>query len=247
MTSIKLFCLPYAGGSAAIFNKWNAYLHDSIELRPIELAGRGRRIHHPLYENLAEAVDDVFNLIKKELDGSQYALFGHSMGSIITYQLAQKIKENELYRPSHIFFSGRGAPHIREKEDKQYHLMSDAEFKKELLELGGTPAELFQHPELLQLLLPLLKRDFKISETQLHNGKIVPLDSDITVFVGKDEYLSYEQCNGWKQHTSRHCRILYFEGGHFFLNHETKALVTLINGTLTEKEFARLRSPQLSH
>ena len=91
MKKIKLFCFPYAGGSAAAYNKWRQYLDKHIELRPVELAGRGRRIYDPLYQSIEEAVDDVYQLISPELAKGPYAFFGHSMGGIIAYELAYKI------------------------------------------------------------------------------------------------------------------------------------------------------------
>lgn len=217
-----------------VYNKWKQYLNAEVELLPIELAGRGSRMKEPCYESLPEAIDDCFQMIKKEITHSPYAFFGHSMGSMIAYGLAQKIRDYNLPRPSHIFFSGRGAPHIKKRNDKKYHLMNDQEFKKELIELGGTSPDLFKHPELLKLFIPVLRKDFKIVETYVPAAAIHALDNDITIFTGKDDDISYEQCVGWKLHTNRLCRIHYFEGDHFFLNTQTAALIKIINNTLTE-------------
>lgn len=217
-----------------IFNKWKQYLGSELELRPVELSGRGSRIKEPCYESLAEAVDDVFQLIKDDIRHEPYALFGHSMGSMIAYGLAQKIRDYNLLPPMHIFFSGRGAPHVKKRNDKKYHLMNEQDFKKELIALGGTPPDLFKHPELLNLFLPVLRKDFKIVETYVHSDSIRPLDTNITIFLGKDDDISYEQCVGWKKHTTRLCSIHYFEGDHFFLNSQTASLVKIINDTMSE-------------
>lgn len=61
---IKLFCLPYGGGSAYSYLKWKSNLADLIELCPVELAGRGKRFHEPYYSNIDEAVDDVYKQIE---------------------------------------------------------------------------------------------------------------------------------------------------------------------------------------
>jgi surfactin synthase thioesterase subunit len=231
MSRIKLFCFPYAGGTSAIFNKWKQYLDPQIEFRPIELSGRGKRIHEPLYKDLSEVIEDVFQIIKEEISRSQYALFGHSMGGMISYELAQKIRNTGNNQPLHIFFSGRSAPHVNREGDKKYHLMNDDLFKKEIMELGGTPPEFFKHPELLELFLPLLKNDFRIAETEIHAREVHPLDGNITVLVGEEDDLSGE-CDGWKKHTKRLCSIHYFKGGHFFLHNEAQPIVKLINNTL---------------
>src|SRR5215831_8066939 len=122
MGKILLFCFPYAGGSAAVFNKWNQYLDPNIELVPVELAGRGRRIHEALYKDVAAITEDVFNIVNEKIAGAPYALFGHSLGSMIAYELGQKIRDLCLLPPIHIFFSGRSAPHLKREDKKIYHL-----------------------------------------------------------------------------------------------------------------------------
>jgi surfactin synthase thioesterase subunit len=231
METVTLFCLPYAGGSSLIFNKWEQFLDPRVKLRPVELAGRGKRIFDPYYKNIDEAVEDVLNSIRKELGESNYALFGHSMGSSICYKLAQKIQNENLFLPLHLFFSGRRAPHLKRTDEKMYHLMSDDIFKKEIRELGGTPPEFFDHPELMALFLPLLKNDFRIAELD-QPVSIRPLDCDISVFLGKDDDLSDEECSSWRHHTRRCCTLQYFNGGHFFLHQEAEQLVSIINQQL---------------
>ena len=154
------------------------------------------------------------------------------MGGIIAYELAYKIRDNNLPEPFHIFISGRGAPHVPDKDDEQYHLLPDDEFREKIVELGGTPKEFFDHPELLEVLLPMLKSDFKIAETYKHNGEVKPLSYDITVFIGKDEEVSAEQMHGWREHTGKVCSIYYFEGEHFFIHEQTEKIVNIINTTL---------------
>jgi len=232
MTTIKLFCIPYAGGSAVIFNRWKHFIDAKIEIIPIELAGRGKRINEPLYKDVREVIEDVYRIISKELNGLPYAMFGHSMGSMISYQLGQKFRNNHYPKPQHMFFSGRSAPHIKRMDEKKYHLLDEEEFKRAIITLGGTPPEFFDHPELLEVFLPMLKNDFKLAETEIQNGEIHPLDCNISVFLGKDEDLTTEQCDGWKRHTKKLCNIHYFEGGHFFLHDEMEQIVKIINNTL---------------
>ena len=232
MNKIKLFCFPYAGGSSVLFYKWKQYLNNEIELMPIELAGRGKRINEPLFTDVPAVINDVYEIVSNRINGSPFALFGHSMGGMISYQLCQKLREMNYPLPMHVFFSGRSAPHIKRPDEKKYHLLEEEEFKKEVINLGGTPPEFFDHSELLEVFLPLLKNDFKLAEADIHNGEIHPLDINISVFLGKDEDLTTEQCDGWKKHTKKLCSIHYFEGGHFFLNDETEQIVRLVNNTL---------------
>lgn len=230
----NLFCFPYAGGSSAVFNKWRQYLDKRIEMFAVELAGRGRRIYDPLYDSIEEAVEDVYKIVSGLSDGTPYAIFGHSMGGIITYELAQKIRALKQPPPLHIFFSGRGAPHVPRDNDKMFHKMPEKEFKKEIIDLGGTPKEFFEHPELIDVLLPTLRSDFKIAETYEKSKDIKPLDYDITIFIGKEEEVTAEQMHGWKEHTNKVCTVHYFEGKHFFINEKIEKIVKIINRTLLD-------------
>lgn len=235
---IKLFCFPYAGGSANIYHQWAPFLGDEIELRPVELAGRGRRIGESLYNDLNDALEDVFGLIHQEIRESPYMLFGHSMGAMIAYELAQKIRQQGLPDPVHLFFSGKGALHVERTDEQKYHLLDEKTFKKEVIKLGGTSPEFFEHPELLQLFLPLLKNDFKIAETYKPIRSIQEFHQDITVLLGRDDDLNQTQCEEWVKHTAQSCYFHYFEGGHFFINNKTQEIVRIIHDVLHQNTFS---------
>lgn len=233
---MKLFCFPYAGGSSAVFNQWKNYISPNIEIIAIELAGRGKRIHEPHYKDFNAVIDDVFSLIIDEIKGNDdYAFFGHSMGAKIAYELTQEILSKGLPAPSHVFFSGRGAPYVLGDDEKEYHKLPDEEFKKEILNLGGTPKEFFDHPELLEVFLPMLKNDFKLAARDISGKEIKPLPFDITVFLGKDEELTPEQIDSWKKYTIENCTIHYFNGGHFFINEKVEEVIRKINNTVQLK------------
>lgn len=234
MQKIKIFCFPYAGGSAVIFNNWKPFFDSRIEFVPVELAGRGKRINESLYPNVSDAIDDVFEIIKPVIGSIPYALYGHSMGGMISYELAQRIVQKNLPPPVHLFISGRGAPHIIREDDKKYHLMSEEIFRKEIIELGGTPPEFFEHPELIEVFLPMLRNDFRLAETELNNGEINPLNCNITAFFGEDEDLTSEQCLEWEKHTKKTFKPYYFKGGHFFIHNEIKQIVGLMNSAILD-------------
>lgn len=238
MSVVKLFCLPYAGGSAAIFSKWKRYLNvnNGVELVPLELSGRGRRILEPLYADLLEATEDLYQMIKVEIVDSSYAFFGHSLGGLLVYELAQKIKQADLRQPLHLFFSGRSAPNIERHKEEKFYLMNDSDFKQKVIELGGTSTEFFDHPELIDLFLPLLRNDFRLAETNLTERKVDPFSCDISVFLGKrDDEITAEQADAWKVHTKGRCSLHYFNGDHFFLHNEVAEISELINIVLTKQ------------
>ena len=250
MKRVKLFCFPYAGGSSAVYANWKDDLHPCIHVYPVELAGRGRRIIEPFYNSMDEAAEDVIRMIKYDLSDAPYAFFGHSLGAGLAYHVAQKIRSKLYPQPLHVFFSGRGAPHILRKDRLPYHTLPEDEFREKVMELGGTPEEFFQQPELLEILLPILRADFKISwgfnkHYSDKADKIKPLNCNITVFMGNEDDVKPEQIRGWRLHSSQTCTIHSFEGGHFFLNHqkEKQEMLKLMNQTLLEIAHRRILIP----
>lgn len=232
MTRVKLFCFPYAGGAAASYSRWRQYLDRDVDFRPIELAARGRRMREANYRNIDEAVVDVFNIIRKDLVSGPYVLYGHSMGTMISFELAYKIRDNQLPMPQHIILSGRAAPHVPREGKRRLHDLPDDQFKKQMLEMGGTPKEFFEHPELLEVFLPLLKGDFTLTETYTHPPKNKPLDVDFTILSGKKDEDTPEELEEWRIHTSGRCDIHHFEGDHFFIHDEIEKVMGIINTVL---------------
>jgi len=152
MKKIKLFCFPYAGGLAHSYNKLKRYLGDNIEQVPIEYAGHGRRIKEPFYEDMSKAVSDTFNFVCNNIDDEHYSFFGHSMGGLIAYETCHKLIEAKYKEPLHLFISGRLPPHIKKESDNISHL-PDKEFIEEILKIGGTPKEVFENQDLINMLL----------------------------------------------------------------------------------------------
>lgn len=228
---IKLFCVPYAGGSAAVYSTWQKYLSPSIQVYPVELSGRGRRFREKLNNNIQQVVDDIYENIKDEIESTNYALFGHSMGNLIVFELAHKLKEMKHKAPVHIFFSGRSAPDI-EREYEGIYKMPDDEFAEEILSLGGTPEEVFKNKTLANIFIPILKADYETIETYEYKEKSNKLGVDITVLYGKQDALNKSSMEEWRNHTSQNCKIYSFDSGHFFINDKKEEVLNIINDTL---------------
>ncbi|AMR06081.1 thioesterase II family protein [Bacillus thuringiensis] len=234
MQKIRLFCLPYAGGSSYAFGKWNPHLHPSIDLVPIELPGRGRRINEPLISNYKEMVNDIFEAIKNELDDLPYVLFGHSMGSLLAYELVYKILESNKKMPISIIFSGAEPPKLRKQ--KVISTLPDEEFIEEILAIGGTPKNIFSNKELAGIFISILRYDFQLIESYIPED-YNPLDIDVVIFYGRqDDSTSFTTLQEWKNHTTRACNIIAFEGGHFFIHDNEREVVKAINRLGTSSE-----------
>lgn len=233
MKKIRLYCLPHAGAIANVYMGWKKYIHPSIEIWPIEMPGRGSRLDVPFYGSIAEAVDDVYNMIEKDIEHVPYAIYGHSMGSIIGFELCHKLEQQNCNPPIHAFFSGRNAPHISSGEDKKIYNLQDKEFVAEILKLGGTSLKVFEHEELKGLFLPIIRNDYKICEEYVYADK-GKLNCNISILYGKDDDMTADEINQWKQHAKNECKIYEFAGGHFFINDYTENVVRIINNSLAE-------------
>lgn len=229
---IKLVCLPYAGGSASAFAPLKKHLTDEIDFQTIEYPGRGCRHQETFYRSIADAAADIAGKIS--LFGGSYAILGHSLGGLIGYETCRLLQTGGAKMPEHLFVSGKQAPHIMIKE-KQVHEMPDEDFKREVMELGGTPEEVFQHPELSGYYLPILRADFRISELYRHRESAQLKGLPLTVLGGDRDVITPLQLAEWKRHTTGDFRVMMFSGGHFFINHNFKAVAAVINQALAEK------------
>lgn len=180
---IKLFCIPYAGGNAALYFKWLLFLSKDIVLCPIELAGRGRRMNDSFYNDVAEAAKDLASLIALQLkEGELYAIYGHSLGSILAYETYYFLLKMGIHTPCHMFFSGRKAPQNMESKIDCY-LKSDEEFLDDVYAYGGNTKEALQDKRLLQIFLPILREDIYLAETFNYKKKAEKIACDITIIM----------------------------------------------------------------
>lgn len=232
MKKVKLFCLPYAGGSATVYNKFKALLEEKIDLQPIELAGRGKRYNEPFYSDVNEAINDVTKLIYNKIKDCSYAVFGHSMGCLLAYEVIYKLKQLGCRDPEHVFLSGRCPPHLVNIQTK-YHVLPDDQFKEYILQIGGTSKEVFETQELCNIFIPVLKADYKIVEEYVYVSRDFRLDCPITALNGiKDHSTPFSKMLEWKNYSNKDCRNYQFDGGHFFIHTQMEKVIELINSSL---------------
>lgn len=221
--SPRLFCFPYAGGSAYMYRPWTAYAGDELDLYGVELPGRGDRFGEPAFGSLRQLIPVLADHLTPAL-GSNFAFFGHSMGALIIFELTRELVKRGLPPPLCLFVSGRPAPHLSRRRSPR-HMLSDTAIIAELRELGGTPVEVLENAELLNLVLPMLRADFAVCETYVCPEE-APLKIPIQVFAGADDTeTNQEELDGWSRHTRDFRGISKYPGGHFFLHAHAAELV----------------------
>ena len=227
--SLSLYCLPYAGGNAWAYRPLAEALPGGIEVRGVELPGRGRRAREPLCTSLEALADDVHAQLRAELVDRRYALFGHSMGATLAYLCALRIRRDALPLPSALILSGAAAPWARVPQRR--HLLPRDDFLAMLGELGGVPPEILQHQELIDYFEPVLRADFAAVE-DWRPGAHDPLPIPLIVLRGRDDDVSAEQAGAWSRASSAACTVYAFEGGHFFINAQCGAIAARIAASL---------------
>lgn len=219
---LRLFCFPYAGGGASAFRTWPEGLPLNVEVYAVQPPGRESRLKEPLFDRLLPLVDALAQALRPYMN-MPFAFFGHSLGTLMSFELARKLRRQNAPGPLHLFVAGRCAPQILDP-DPPVHELPEPEFVEELRRLNGTPEPVLQHPELMTLLLPTLRADFAINETYVYQDE-EPLDCPISAFGGlEDQEVSRDDLAAWRVHTRGNFRLQVFPGGHFFL-HTARSLL----------------------
>jgi len=203
-------------------------MENVVNVIPIDLPGRGSRITEPLLQDINSMVNDIFNQIKKDLY-LPYAFYGHSMGTILGCLLTRQIINANLPYPAHLFFTGRKAPSI--PENKVLHLLPKEDFIKKLKEYDGTPNEILDNVDIMELFEPVIKADFKAVETYSYKAQ-QPFDIPVTIMVGIDEGITCEEIMKWQDETTKKISTKQFPGNHFFIFENNKEICSEITETL---------------
>ncbi|MEW5989007.1 MAG: alpha/beta fold hydrolase [Chloroflexota bacterium] len=223
---LRLFCFPFAGGSAMAYRAWPEELPAAIEVCAVQLPGRESRLREApatslpnLIPTLTDALSPYFTL--------PFAFFGHSMGALIGFELARYLRKMKRPGPVHLFYSGHRAPQLPDP-DPPLHVLPEPQFVTAIRNFNGTPEAVLQHPELMQLVLPILRADFTLVETYTYQPD-EPLNCPISALGGvQDKDATREELDALRQQTRRAFSLRMFAGDHFYLNDQRTALLKAV-------------------
>ncbi len=227
---LRLFCFPYAGGNAHVFRDWQRPFAPEIDVCLVHLPGRARRAGERPYTVMQPLVQELADVIRNKVDG-RFAFFGHSMGALISFELARELRRRDQHGPAHLFLSAYEAPTVVRALPHTFNL-PEQELLAAIKNLNGTPKEFFEYPEIQSLLLPLLRADFELTDTYSYAAES-PLACGITVYGGEqDERATVKNLDPWRLQTSAECEIRVFPGGHFFIESQKAEFLRILRQDL---------------
>jgi medium-chain acyl-[acyl-carrier-protein] hydrolase len=213
---LRLFCFPYAGGGASLFYTWPRALPPEVEVCAVQLPGREGRLSEKPFSDVRPLVDTLAEALTPWMD-RPFAFFGHSNGALMAFELTRRLRRDGRRGPVHLFVSGRPAPQTPLR-DPPVHGLPEPEFLQELRRFKGTPEEILQNAEIMEILSPMLRADFAISETYQYYDER-PLAVPISAYGGRqDGEVPEPDVEAWREQTSGAFHMRMFPGDHFFLN-----------------------------
>ena len=228
---VKLFCFPHAGASSALFNTWKSRFPTEIQLVSLDYPGHGSRYDEPLLSNIDELVQYLFDQIITNLS-TPYLFYGHSLGTLVSFELIRKLRRQNIMLPAHLIVSGRHAPQVS-SANSWLHQLPDTEFVQKIQEkYSGIPTILIENPAMLALFIPIIRADLTIVETYKYKQE-PPLSCPITVIRGDSDHLINDTgLAAWREQTHKTYNSISLAGDHFSLltNHElTQLLINIAN------------------
>lgn len=226
----RLFCFPYAGGSASTFNGWEKALADDIELVSVQPPGRDCRLFEPPFRVIRDLVIELSGEASPLLD-CPYSIFGHSLGARIAFDLVSRFSALGIRSPDLFIASGSRAPHVPSRNPSIADL-PDCKFIEKLSALGGTPQEVLNNREVMELYLPVLRADFKMgAEVRCMNEPV--MDCNLAIFYGSnDQEVFSNDAHLWEDKFKGRHDQYYFNGGHFFIDTCRQELLLTLNQIL---------------
>ncbi|MCF3102024.1 thioesterase [Streptomyces roseoverticillatus] len=222
---VRLVCLPHAGGSASFYFPVSRAMPDTVDVLCVQYPGRQDRRTEPLLDSVQALADKVYEALLPWTD-RPIALFGHSMGASLGYEIARRLEQERGIVPAALFASGRRAPSAH--RDETVHLRDDDGLVAEMRGLSGTNPQLLGDDEVLRMVLPAIRADYRAAETYRWNPGPA-LRCPVTTFVGDDDpKVTIEEAAAWSVHTDGPFTQKVFPGGHFFLAQHQTEIVRLM-------------------
>ena len=229
--ALRLFCFPSSGAGASLFQIWQRHVPREIEVVGIQLPGREIRFNEEPYVDMLSLARKLVEVLSPYMD-LPFAFYGHSMGSILSFEIVRELRRRGLPGPTHLFVGAYRAPQIP-RDEKQIHRLGDKEMLAEVSRrYQSLPDEILESSELAELFLVPLRADVTMLETWRFTED-TPLDCPLTVFGGlQDGSVTRDQLLAWREHTTSEFNLSMLPGGHLFVRESYQLLLKAITNIL---------------
>ncbi|AZQ72791.1 thioesterase [Streptomyces luteoverticillatus] len=233
----RLVCFPHAGGAASAFVPLSRTLAPAVDVVAVQYPGRQDRHQEPPVDDIARLADRLAEEMSALDDRRPFAFLGHSMGAVLAYETARRLEQRSAPGPERLFLSGRGAPTAAPSPHDQ--VRTDAHVLSAIRRLGGTTGGVFQDPDLLAMVMPALRADYRAIGAYAWTPG-APLNVPFTVLIGdNDPVVTVEEASDWRGFSAARTDVHVFSGGHFYLDHHTREVADLVAEALGVVTVAR--------
>jgi len=228
---MKIFFFHHAGGDQYAFknfkplvakHNWEGIYYDH--------PGHGERFSETLLSDIHLMANETFESNKEKFTGD-FAFFGVSMGTLVSYIIAQKLLAENMPMPKHFFAASRKCPASHKGYPKSAHLESD-DFWQIIAKYGGSPPALIEHIELRAVYEPIIRADFKALEDYDHLDA-PKLNVPATILFGREDRYNKQEMMSWQNHFEPPIEIFDFEGGHFFCYDQAENIIEIVKSRLS--------------
>ena len=228
---LRLFFFPFAGAGSTSYNAWTRLFSSEIELYLVHLPGRDKRINESPFLQVPPLVEPLAQALVRYLD-RPFSFFGHSMGSLVSFEVTRQLRRQFALLPAHLFVSARLAPHLHDSRPK-LHPLPEGEFLAATEKrYGALPQVVLEDPELLKLFLSIVRADLTLIEEYQYTEES-PLACPISAFGGlQDHTVTHDELLAWRNQTTDHFDLKMLPGDHFFIQSSRSVIAQTINEEL---------------
>ncbi|MEM9492005.1 MAG: alpha/beta fold hydrolase [Myxococcota bacterium] len=234
--TLRLYCLPFAGGGLSAFSNWPKELAPRIEVCPVRLPGRESRFSEPAFTRTEPLIAELAQIVAYESERPKalpFAIFGQSMGATLAFELCHRLRETTRAEATRLLVACRPAPPVPTRLEPVYHLDDDAFIEAMSKRYQAIPDEVLKQPELLELVLPPLRSDMELIDHWRYVER-TPLDMPLTVLGGReDSSVPLEDLEVWRTLTRAESTVDVLDGGHFVIQEDPRAALAVVRAALS--------------
>lgn len=229
--AVRLLCFNHAGGGTVEFRGWSEGLPSHVDVLPVVLPGRETRISERPIDDLGQLVEALLPALLPVVRMGPYAIYGHSMGAWVAFELARALRRARQPMPVHLVVAARRAPHRPARLPALSHLAGDAFVAAVQERYAAIPDAVRANRELMDLLLPMLRADFALLDGYRYRDE-PPLDVPLTALLGQEDRVELAaDVRAWSEH-ARSFDFRALPGGHFFHKDERDHVTDVVGGLL---------------